>query len=141
MSAMKFGGLAGSMQSGKHGTDTSTPKDDVQCDVEPAEDPACSMNLTAMEEKRIWRRIDLRIIPIITVIYLLSFMDRGMYSQQNALYAFILCLCLGNIGASINAVTPSFSSFLNHPPRKRQTRWSHDPTPAHRRQVQHSFGE
>ncbi|KIJ64862.1 hypothetical protein HYDPIDRAFT_153698 [Hydnomerulius pinastri MD-312] len=33
--------------------------------------------LTPEQEARLWRRIDLRLMPIITLMYLLSFMDRG----------------------------------------------------------------
>ncbi|TFK31526.1 MFS general substrate transporter [Crucibulum laeve] len=34
-------------------------------------------NLTPEEEKRLWRKIDLRIMPILTLMYLCSFLDRG----------------------------------------------------------------
>ncbi|KAF9225037.1 MFS general substrate transporter [Gyrodon lividus] len=34
-------------------------------------------NLAPGQEHKLWRRIDLRILPIITLMYLLSFMDRG----------------------------------------------------------------
>ncbi|KAH9945336.1 MFS general substrate transporter [Epithele typhae] len=33
--------------------------------------------LTAEEEKRLWRKIDMRILPILTLMYLCSFLDRG----------------------------------------------------------------
>jgi len=33
--------------------------------------------LTEEEEKRLWRKIDLRLMPILSLMYLLSFMDRG----------------------------------------------------------------
>ncbi|KAF9234659.1 major facilitator superfamily domain-containing protein [Melanogaster broomeanus] len=44
-----------------------------------AEEPECSIApvLTAEQEAKLWRRIDLRLMPIITLMYLLSFMDRG----------------------------------------------------------------
>jgi len=34
--------------------------------------------LTAEEERRLWRKIDLRLLPILAIMYLLSFMDRGL---------------------------------------------------------------
>ncbi|KAJ6629535.1 MFS general substrate transporter [Mycena sp. CBHHK59/15] len=33
--------------------------------------------LTSEEERRLWRRIDLRLVPILSLMYLLSFLDRG----------------------------------------------------------------
>ncbi|KAH7928130.1 MFS general substrate transporter [Leucogyrophana mollusca] len=33
--------------------------------------------LTAQEERRIWRKVDLRLMPILSLIYLLSVMDKG----------------------------------------------------------------
>ncbi|KAF8125325.1 MFS general substrate transporter [Boletus edulis] len=57
----------------KKGTDLS--KHDEQS--YGAEVTVCPIKLTAAQERRIWRRIDLRLMPIITIIYLLSFMDRG----------------------------------------------------------------
>lgn len=35
--------------------------------------------LTAEEEKRLWRKIDLRLMPILSLMYLFSFLDRGAY--------------------------------------------------------------
>lgn len=34
--------------------------------------------LTADEERRLWRKVDLRLLPILTLMYLCSFLDRGM---------------------------------------------------------------
>jgi hypothetical protein len=33
--------------------------------------------LTKEEEKKLWRKIDLKILPILTLLYLFSFLDRG----------------------------------------------------------------
>lgn len=33
--------------------------------------------LSAEDERRLWRKVDLRLMPILSVMYLLSFMDRG----------------------------------------------------------------
>ncbi|KAH9919559.1 MFS general substrate transporter [Fomitopsis serialis] len=33
--------------------------------------------LTPEQEKKLWRKVDLRILPILTIMYLCSFMDRG----------------------------------------------------------------
>lgn len=33
--------------------------------------------MTAEEEKRMWRKIDMRLMPILTIMYLCSFLDRG----------------------------------------------------------------
>lgn len=34
--------------------------------------------LTPEEEARVWRKIDLRLIPILALLYLFSFIDRGV---------------------------------------------------------------
>jgi hypothetical protein len=33
--------------------------------------------LSASEEARLWRKIDRRLLPMLTLMYLVSFMDRG----------------------------------------------------------------
>lgn len=50
------------------------------CEVEP-----CSQDLalrttpifTLQEERRLWRKVDMRLMPIMTIMYLCSFVDRG----------------------------------------------------------------
>lgn len=37
----------------------------------------CSPILTAEEEKRLWRKVDMRLIPISVLLYLMSYLDRG----------------------------------------------------------------
>ncbi|KAJ7091876.1 hypothetical protein B0H15DRAFT_799639 [Mycena belliarum] len=34
--------------------------------------------LTAEEERKLWRKIDLRLMPILSLMYLLSFLDRSI---------------------------------------------------------------
>lgn len=34
-------------------------------------------DLTEEQEKALWRKIDLRLMPMLSVMYLMSFMDRG----------------------------------------------------------------
>ena len=34
--------------------------------------------LTPEEEAKVWRKIDMRLIPILALLYLFSFLDRGM---------------------------------------------------------------
>ncbi|KAF9230452.1 major facilitator superfamily domain-containing protein [Melanogaster broomeanus] len=53
------------------------PRKTESCGSE--EEPECSVAaaLTAEQEVKLWRKIDLRLLPIITLMYLLSFMDRG----------------------------------------------------------------
>lgn len=37
----------------------------------------CPPVLTAEEEKRLWRKVDMRLIPISVLLYLMSYLDRG----------------------------------------------------------------
>lgn len=39
--------------------------------------------LSADQERRLYRKIDLRLIPILTLLQLLSFMDRGTYDPDD----------------------------------------------------------
>ena len=34
---------------------------------------------TPEEEKRVYRKIDMRLLPILTIMYLMSFLDRGTF--------------------------------------------------------------
>lgn len=38
------------------------------------------------DEQRLLRKLDLRLIPIIMLVYLVSFLDRGMYSSWSDIY-------------------------------------------------------
>ncbi|CAK5265889.1 unnamed protein product [Mycena citricolor] len=38
---------------------------------------ACPLELTEQEERKLWRKVDARLLPILGLLYLLSFMDRG----------------------------------------------------------------
>ena len=42
--------------------------------------------LTEDEERKIWRKVDLRLMPILAVMYLFSFMDRGARRQHAMCY-------------------------------------------------------
>ncbi|KAF9518068.1 hypothetical protein BS47DRAFT_1380020 [Hydnum rufescens UP504] len=56
-------------------------------------------SLTAEEEKRLYRKIDLRLMPILALMYLLAFMDRGpKYFRNYRIVSFWLTLSIGNIG-------------------------------------------
>jgi hypothetical protein len=35
--------------------------------------------LTAEQEKKLWRKIDMRLMPILSLMYLTSFLDRGKH--------------------------------------------------------------
>ncbi|KAG2067218.1 MFS general substrate transporter [Suillus decipiens] len=54
--------------------------DDNQCDEERPEDSVLDFKnvpvLTPEQEKKLWRKIDLRIMPILSLMYLLAFLDR-----------------------------------------------------------------
>lgn len=39
-------------------------------------------SLSPEEEKRLWRKIDRRLMPILAIMYLMSFLDRGKKSTQ-----------------------------------------------------------
>ncbi|KAF9234655.1 MFS general substrate transporter [Melanogaster broomeanus] len=56
----------------KHLSDTQLENADIVDDV--ADAPPM---LTPEQEKRLWRKVDLRLMPILSLMYLLSFMDRG----------------------------------------------------------------
>lgn len=61
--------------------------------VEQAKSDVCALEyvdsppptLTAEQEKKLWRKVDMRILPILTLMYLCSFMDRGAPSVRSLL--------------------------------------------------------
>ena len=55
------------------GSDSSIPKK-----IEQVENAGSSVAVDAETEKRLLRKLDIRIIPMICWIYLMNFMDRGM---------------------------------------------------------------
>ncbi|KZT63416.1 MFS general substrate transporter [Daedalea quercina L-15889] len=42
-----------------------------------ADDEELPPKLTTEQERRLWRKVDMRIVPILTIMYLCSFLDRG----------------------------------------------------------------
>jgi hypothetical protein len=34
--------------------------------------------LTAEQERKLWRKVDMRLVPILSLMYLLAFLDRGV---------------------------------------------------------------
>jgi hypothetical protein len=48
--------------------------------------------LSAEEERKLWRKIDLRLMPILTLMYLMSFLDRGTHFRLCELNEFTFFL-------------------------------------------------
>ena len=52
--------------------------------------------LTPEQERKLWRKVDMRLVPILSLMYLLAFLDRGVWlSQLNLLGLYFQA---GNIG-------------------------------------------
>ncbi|KAJ7646876.1 MFS general substrate transporter [Roridomyces roridus] len=69
------------MSTEKPGSKPSLEKADI-AQIEDAREDALDKfpappTLTAEEERKLWLRVDLRLMPILTVMYLFSFLDRG----------------------------------------------------------------
>ena len=56
-----------------------------------------SSNLTPQEEVRVWRKIDIRLMPILALIYLFTFLDRGA-SYPSPFLVEVSPTVTGNIG-------------------------------------------
>jgi hypothetical protein len=56
-------------------------------------------DLTPEQEKKLWRKIDLRLMPILSLMYLFSFLDRGEHARFEVRRLLIWIGCQGNIGA------------------------------------------
>lgn len=54
---------------------TTNEEDDVDFGGERSLPPPPT--LTPEQESRLWRKVDLRLMPILTLMYLFSYMDRG----------------------------------------------------------------
>lgn len=55
-------------------------------------------NLTPEQEKKLWRKIDLRLMPILSLMYLFSFLDRGESAIPLGLLVSNNICCSGNVG-------------------------------------------
>jgi hypothetical protein len=53
--------------------------------------------LTPEEEARAWRKVDMRLMPILALLYLFSFLDRGA-SYRSSLSIHVSPNMVGNIG-------------------------------------------
>ena len=62
--------------------DKTTPESEpsVPEKIEQVENAGSSIAVDAETEKRLLRKLDIRIIPMICWIYLMNFMDRGMFT-------------------------------------------------------------
>lgn len=60
-------------------------------------DPLTTPTLTPEEEAKAWRKIDIRLMPILALLYLFSYLDRGA-SHSSQLLARISPSSVGNIG-------------------------------------------
>lgn len=49
--------------------------------------------LSAEEEKKLWRKIDFRLMPILSLMYLCSFLDRGKKSCLSSFTSHMLLIC------------------------------------------------
>jgi hypothetical protein len=56
-------------------------------------------DLTPEQERKLWRKIDLRLIPILSLMYLFSFLDKGERARLRVRKSLIWIGCQVNIGA------------------------------------------
>lgn len=70
------------------------PEDTLDTLIETSAD--CQVNilppppiLNAEEERRVWRKIDKRLIPISTLLYLVSYLDRGSIGEPRDLNTYL----------------------------------------------------
>ncbi|KIJ13998.1 hypothetical protein PAXINDRAFT_13121 [Paxillus involutus ATCC 200175] len=77
------------------------PQDDEKVIIgssdEQAESPVVP-TLTAEQETKLWRKIDVKLIPIVATMYFLSFMDRGVYLSLPTFSRSFHTRRAGNIG-------------------------------------------
>ena len=65
--------------------------------LDPPELPSPS-NLTPEEEARLWRKIDIQLMPILALLYLFTFLDRGAQYLSPLSIKSHPMLYIGNIG-------------------------------------------
>ena len=46
--------------------------------------------LSKEEERKLYRKIDMKIMPIVTLMYLTSFLDRGEYALHTRMYMYLV---------------------------------------------------
>lgn len=78
-------------------------------EVAPAVDEAPpSPELTLEQEKRLYRKIDIRLMPMLTAMYLVSFLDRGMSRSVTRCDVVLNCLQ----GISVRLPIPHFEAVF-----------------------------
>jgi hypothetical protein len=75
----------------------STPTEQLEKITDQPTDNRLNRAVSPAEFDRILRKIDIRVIPILAIFYLLSFLDRGLYHDLPS-YSHVLTSCLGSIG-------------------------------------------
>lgn len=63
--------------------------------------------LTPDEEAKLWRKVDWHILPILTIMYLCSYLDRGEDSRSMFMDYDSLQFSLGNIGQRLYLLSTS----------------------------------
>jgi hypothetical protein len=61
----------------KEGIPSTTHAEHLSKSESDSIDSLARPTLTPEEEARAWRKVDIRLIPIVALLYLFSFMDRG----------------------------------------------------------------
>ena len=69
--------------------------------------------LSPEEEKKLWRKIDFRLMPILSLMYLFSFLDRGKKNYLIILSYYWGLMAVGNIGRELrSSMSEQFTSLI-----------------------------
>lgn len=75
--------------SGKTSFEQRIEKDPATSELNDQVEFADPPHLSAEDERKLWRKIDLRLLPILSIMYLLSYLDRGMHGTCFKTYILI----------------------------------------------------
>jgi hypothetical protein len=69
-------------------------------DVDSDSKPQAVPQLSPEKQKAIWRKVDYRLMPILSLVYLSAFLDRGDFIPFLQFIDLLRTLFPGNIGAN-----------------------------------------
>ncbi|KIO01608.1 hypothetical protein M404DRAFT_1003006 [Pisolithus tinctorius Marx 270] len=91
-------------------SDTVPDKNDRTFGVANPQEPA-QVTLGPGRERRLWWKIDFRLVPMITVMYLFSFMDRGNAKLEGLTTQLHLTGSRYNVALSVFFISYSLFEF------------------------------
>lgn len=94
-----------------NGLELDTPPDSIHKLCPSSPDSSKAEKVFVPDEKEVWRKVDRRLLPILAVMYLFSFMDRGAYLGLFTVRLVLVLMDVQQTSVSRNPQIDLFSQF------------------------------